>query len=324
MNSFGRILKISIYGESHGPEIGFILDGCPPGISLSETDFKEDVKRRSPGEIGTTSRIESDLPIIKSGIYNGFTTGNPIAISFSNNNTISKDYSFDGFYRPGHADFTANAKSAGFNNPLGSGHFSGRLTLPLVAAGVIAKKIISQIDINAKLIEAGGSKDIKTAIGNAVKSGDSIGGIIECRASGLPVGLGEPFFDSVESLISHAAFSIPGLKVIEFGEGILSAKSKGSEFNDIFIDKSGTTKTNNSGGINGGLSNSNEVYFRLYFKPSSSIPKVQNTLNFKSGKIEDFEITGRHDSCYAIRVPVVIEAITALVLADLFLTDNKI
>jgi chorismate synthase len=319
MNSFGRLFRVSIYGESHGEEVGVLLDGVPPGIELGESDFYKDISRRAPGKIGTTSRIEKDLPIIKSGVYNGFTTGTPIAIAFQNNNTISKDYSFDGFLRPGHADFTAKVKSKGYNNPLGSGHFSGRLTLPLVAAGVVAKKIVNQMEFSAKLIEAGGDKDIQKAVQMAIDNGDSVGGVVECCIDNVNAGLGEPFFDSLESNISHLAFAIPGLKAIEFGEGILSAKSKGSEFNDVFIDENGATATNNAGGINGGISNGNQIKFRLYFKPSSSISKVQKTYNFKSRKMEQFKILGRHDACYALRVPVVAEAIAAIALADFYL-----
>jgi chorismate synthase len=324
MNSFGRLFRVSIYGESHGDEVGVLLDGVPPGIELGENDFHKDIARRAPGEIGTTSRIEKDLPIVKSGVYNGFTTGTPIAIAFQNNNTISKDYSFDGFLRPGHADFTAKVKSKGYNNPLGSGHFSGRLTLPLVAAGVIAKKIVSDFKIEAKLIEAGGDKNIEKAVQKAIDYGDSVGGVVECCIDNVNAGLGEPFFDSIESVISHLAFAIPGLKAIEFGEGVVSAKSKGSEFNDIFIDENGATATNNAGGINGGISNGNQIKFRLYFKPSSSISKVQKTYNFKSQKMDDFKIIGRHDACYALRVPVVVEAIAAIALADFYFIAKSI
>ncbi len=323
MNSFGRVFRLSIYGESHGPEIGILIDGCPVGIKVSESDFTMDIQRRSPGAIGTTARVEKDTPVFKSGIYNGSTTGSPIMISFANENTISKDYSFDGFFRPGHADFTAFKKSKGYNNPTGSGHFSGRLTLPIVAAGVIAKKTLGYIRISANLIEAGGSTNIESQVANALSENDSIGGVIECRVENMEVSLGEPFFDSLESLISHAMFSIPGLKAIEFGEGVNSVKMKGSEFNDLIINTTGTTATNNSGGINGGISNGNDLYFRLYFKPASSIKKTQKTYNFKSNSIEDFTIEGRHDACYVQRVPVVVEAMTAIVLADLKIISNS-
>jgi len=322
MNSFGRILKVSIYGESHGHEIGIIIDGCPAGIQLEESDFLADISRRSSGEIGTTSRTESDLPYIKSGVYRSYTNGAPILISFLNENIDSSEYKFSEFFRPGHADFTAFKKYRGYNDPNGGGHFSGRLTLPIVAAGVIAKKLISEIKISAELISVGGSKEIYTLVQNAVTENDSIGGVVECRIPNLPVGLGEPFFDSLESLISHAMFSIPGAKAIEFGEGIKSAASKGSEFNDVYINNSGQTATNNNGGINGGISNGNEIIFRVFFKPAASIALTQNTFNFNTQKIDTLQIRGRHDACYALRTPVIVEALAALVIADLKLISG--
>lgn len=317
MNSFGRIFRISIYGESHGPEIGLIVDGCPPGLSLQESDFITDISRRKSGAEGTTARFENDSASIKSGVYKGYTTGAPILISFANENFKTDDYNFDGFMRPGHADYTALKKYKGYNDISGAGHFSGRLTLALVAAGCVAKKIISSVNISANLISVGGESDTLSIISKMRAEEDSVGGIIECRINNLPVGYGEPFFDSVESLISHAIFSIPGAKAIEFGEGIKSASMKGSEYNDVYTDISGKTLTNHSGGINGGISNGNEIYFRVFFKPTSSIGKSQKTLNFKTQKIEDFKISGRHDSCYVLRTPVIVEAIAAIVLADL-------
>ncbi len=322
MNSFGRIFRVSIYGESHGSEIGVLIDGCPAGIGISDLDFATDIKRRQAGGIGTTSRIESDSPMIKSGVFNGFSSGSPLLISFENNNTISSDYRFDGFFRPGHADFTAFKKYKGFNDPNGSGHFSGRLTLALVAAGVVAKKIIPEIRISAKIISAGGNTDVESAVQNAVLEDDSIGGVVECCVNNLPIGLGEPFFDSVESLISHAVFAIPGAKAIEFGEGIKSSTVKGSEFNDVYKNIHGATETNNAGGINGGITNGNEVFFRVFFKPASSIGKSQQTLNFNSNQTSEFKINGRHDACYALRTPVVVEAVTAIVFADLKLISG--
>lgn len=316
MNSFGRLFRISIYGESHGPEIGVLIDGCPAGIPVSESDFIQDLSRRMVGQIGTSSRVEDDKPIIKSGFYNGFTTGSPILIAFQNKNINSADYDFDGFFRPGHADFTAYKKFRGYNDPNGGGHFSGRLTLALVAAGTVAKKLLPEIRISASLISAGGDVDISNAINNAVILNDSVGGLVECRVNNLPVGLGEPFFDSIESLISHAVFAIPGVKAIEFGEGIKSASAKGSEFNDAFANGRGQTLTNNSGGINGGITNGNELFFRVFFKPTSSIGKSQQTYNFNTNQIAELEIKGRHDACFALRTPVVIEAVAAIVLAD--------
>jgi len=208
-------------------------------------------------------------------------------------------------------------KFNGFNDPRGGGHFSGRLTLPLVAAGVIAKKILPEVRIQAELIEAGGLKDIQAAIRKADAEKDSIGGIVECRVTGLSPGLGEPFFDSVESLLAHAIFAIPAIKGIEFGSGFSAARMNGSEHNDLIINPEGITQTNNAGGINGGLTNGNDLVFRIAVKPTSSISLPQMTLNLETGKVEELLIAGRHDLCIALRVPVVVEAVTAIVLADL-------
>jgi len=324
MNTFGQLFKIQIFGESHGDFVGITIDGCPPGISIKEEDFKTDLARRKSGAKGTTPRKENDKPIIISGIYKEHTTGSPITILFENKNTHSSDYNFRTQPRPGHADFVADKKYRSFNDDRGGGHFSGRLTLGLVAAGVIAKKIIHKTTIKAKLTEVGNNKNIAKAVENAVKSGDSIGGIIECTISNVPVGLGEPFFNSAESLISHAVFSIPGIKGIEFGSGFAAAKMKGSEHNDLIINKEGKTRTNHAGGINGGITNGNDIVFRIVVKPTSSISLPQETFNFETGKIETLEIKGRHDACFALRVPVIVEAVTACVLADLSLITNDL
>ncbi|MDY0314955.1 MAG: chorismate synthase [Bacteroidales bacterium] len=316
MNSFGRIFRISIYGESHGQELGVLIDGVPAGISLSQKDFEQAIERRKSKLPGTSTRKESDIPLIKSGVYNSFTSAAPILISFENKNFNSQDYNFDGFYRPGHSDFVANKKYKSFNDYRGGGHFSGRLTLALVAAGVVAAKIIPEIKISASVISVGGSKDFQTKIDEAIQNKDSLGAVIECKINNLPLGFGEPFFDSFESVLSHLIFSIPGAKAIEFGNGIFAGSANGSEFNDVFINQEGKTKTNNSGGINGGISNGNEVVFRVYFRPSASISKSQKTFNFESKKMADFEIKGRHDVCYALRVPVVVESVVAIALAD--------
>jgi chorismate synthase len=319
MNSFGRLFRITLYGTSHNNETGIIIDGCPAGIEISESDFENDIKRRLPDKSGTTSRKEKDYPIIKSGIFNGYTNGTPLVISFYNNNNNPEEYNFDGFYRPGHADFVSHVKYKGFNDPFGGGQSSGRMTLPVVAAGVVAKKITENIQISSKLISVNGSDKISEEINKAHSEGDTVGGVVECKISNLPIGLGEPFFDSVEALLSHAMFSIPGAKAIEFGEGIKSAASKGSNFNDVFVSIDGKTKTNNNGGINGGITNGNELYFKLYLKPASSIKKPQKTLNFNTGKMQNLEIKGRHDTCYALRTPVIVEALAAVVIADLLL-----
>ena len=320
MNSFGTIFRINIFGESHGKWVGITIDGCPAGIDLTESDLLPDLERRKPGAAGTTPRKEDDAPIFVSGVFNYKTTGAPLTIVFENNNTRSADYeSLRDTPRPGHADFVLDKKFNGYNDYRGGGHSSGRLTVALVAAGVVAKKIMTGVAINASLTEAGGNADIEAAINKAIADQDSIGGIVTCNVKGLPVGVGEPFFNSVVSVISHAVFSIPAVKGIEFGSGFAAARMKGSSHNDALIDDSGTTLTNNAGGINGGISNGNELYFRVAIKPTSSTPQQQNTWNNKSQSVEAFTVKGRHDLCIALRVPVVVEAITAIALADLFL-----
>ena len=323
MNSFGRIFRVHIFGESHGPAVGVTIDGCPAGIALSVEDFTADIERRKAGAAGTTPRKEDDIPEILSGVFNNKTTGAPITIIFRNNNTHSADYeALRDTPRPGHADFVLHQKFDGFNDYRGGGHSSGRLTVCLVAAGVVAKKVLNGISVSATLVEAGGNTDIEAAIQKAVEEQDSIGGIVSCSVKGLSVGLGEPFFDSAESLISHIAFSIPAIKGIEFGSGFGATKMKGSEHNDAIIDADGTTKTNNAGGINGGITNGNELTFRIAVKPTSSTPKEQQTWNNKTQQVETFAVKGRHDLCIALRVPVVAEAAAAIAVADLLLLNK--
>jgi len=323
MNSFGKLFRISIFGESHGESVGIVVDGIPAGIPLKISDFQEDFARRKSGPKGTTPRREPDIPRIMSGLFNDKTTGAPVMIMFENTNTRSRDYSrLKDIPRPGHADFTAFKKFGGFQDYRGGGHFSGRLTLGLVAAGVIAKKMIEPVSIAAQLVEAGGNSNIEEAVDKAVEQNDSIGGIIACTIDQVPVGLGEPFFDSVESTLSHMVFSIPAIKAIEFGSGFQAAKMKGSEHNDNLISTSGTTETNHSGGINGGITNGNQIIFRVAVKPTSSTDQSQHTMNLKTGAMEDLQIEGRHDVCIALRVPVVLEAAAAIVMADLMLQSQ--
>jgi chorismate synthase len=318
MNSFGRKFRVHIFGESHGENLGIIIDGCPAGIPLGPGDFETDLTRRKPGAAGTTPRVEEDRPHIVSGLFMGRTTGAPLTISFENNNTQSKDYeALRQTPRPGHADFVLDKKFHSYNDYRGGGHSSGRLTLALVAAGVIAKKIIAPADIQAWLSEAGGTTDIEQAVAKAIENQDSIGGIVRCTVSDLPLGLGEPFFDSVESVLSHIIFSIPAVKGISFGAGFAAATMTGSLHNDSFINGEGKTATNNAGGINGGISNGNELWFDIAIKPASSTPKEQLTWNKESASVAPLLIKGRHDLCVALRVPVVAEAATAIALADL-------
>lgn len=324
MNSFGKLFRISIFGESHGHGVGVVIDGTPAGIPLKESDLLADLSRRRSGAKGTTPRKESDIPRIISGVFNDKTTGAPLTILFENTNTRSRDYTkLRETPRPGHADFTASQKFGGFEDYRGGGHFSGRLTLSLVAAGVLAKKIINPTIVEAKILEVGGNPNIEEAIDKAVEEQDSIGGVIECTSSNMPQTLGEPFFDSVEAVLSHMIFSIPAVKGIEFGSGFSAAKMKGSEHNDNFVSVDGKTETNYAAGVNGGISNGNDLVFRIAVKPTSSIHPAQRTINIKTGEMVDLSVEGRHDLCIALRVPVVCEAATAIVLADLMLQAQK-
>ena len=387
MNTFGTIFRVSIFGESHGEEIGVIIDGVQPGIPLCEDDFKADIARRRSGAKGTTPRIEADEPHILSGVFEGYTTGAPLTIVFQNTNTHSQDYELlKAVPRPGHADYTANLKYGGFQDPRGGGHFSGRLTLPVVAAGVVAKRLLSgvlmsatrgraQFRCDAALKEIGGITDPsqwEAALDQARKDGDSLGGIVECVVNTVPAGLGEPFWDSVESRLAHALFAIPGVRGVEFGDGFAASRMRGSEHNDVYApagcgghghggchgdheggchggngDHEGcchggdheehqgcchehsheggcchrqrlvTPVTNHAGGVNGGITNGNPLVFRVAFKPTSSIAKAQQTYNFATGEMTELQVPGRHDTCFALRTPVIVEAMAAIVLADL-------
>lgn len=339
MNTFGRKFRVSIFGESHGELIGVVLDGVPAGLELSEQDFEHDILRRKSGAKGTTPRIEADQPQIVSGVFEGHTTGAPLTIVFRNTNTHSSDYSlFAAMPRPGHADLTAALKWDDCQDPRGGGHFSGRLTLPVVAAGVVAKKVLSDLtmldetpcnEVSARIVELGGiplchpergeeslPQQWSQAIDQAIKEGDSLGAVVECTVPSIDPGYGEPFWDSVESQLAHAVFAIPGVRGIEFGDGFKAAAMKGSEHNDP-IDGTGRPTKNGAGGINGGITNGAPIAFRVAFKPTSSIRKTQHTYNFAKQEMDSLEVPGRHDACFALRAPVVVEAMTAIVLADL-------
>lgn len=327
MKTFGRKFRVSVFGESHGELIGAVLDGVPAGLELSEQDFENDILRRKSGVKGTTPRIEDDKPRIVSGVYEGHTTGAPLTIVFENANTKSQDYTqFEAMPRPGHADLTAALKWDDCQDPRGGGHFSGRLTLPIVAAGVVAKKILADATIlddtpcdyvNARIVELGGRSDSwQEAIDKAMEEGDSLGAVVECEVPQIDPGYGEPFWDSVESVISHAIFSIPGVRGIEFGDGFAAAAMKGSEHNDP-IGPDGRPLKNGAGGINGGITNGAPITFRVAFKPTSSISRPQRTFNFATGEMDTLQVKGRHDVCFALRTPVIVEAMTAIALADL-------
>ena len=349
MNSFGRKFRVSIFGESHGELIGVVLDGVPAGLELSEQDFEQDILRRKSGAKGTTPRVEEDKPQIVSGVFEGHTTGAPLTIVFKNNNTHFSDYEqFAAMPRPGHADLTAAIKWDDCQDPRGSGHFSGRLTLPIVAAGVVAKKVLADAtilddapvnEINARIVEMGGvdfstslemtkgvlemtggplemTGEAQKVLEQAIKDGDSIGAVVECVVPDIDLGYGEPFWDSVESVISHAIFSIPGVRGIEFGDGFKAAAMRGSEHNDP-IGPDGRPLKNGAGGVNGGITNGAPIVFRVAFKPTSSISRPQQTFNFQTGEMDTLAVKGRHDVCFALRTPVIVEAMTAIALADL-------
>ncbi|MFM1757289.1 MAG: hypothetical protein RL621_2286 [Bacteroidota bacterium] len=326
MNQFGTLFKLQIFGESHGACVGVVIDGCPAGLPLKVEEFVEDMERRKGGkQKGTTPRQEDDMPIFKSGLFNDTTTGAPLTMIFENNNTRSGDYEKQrAVPRPGHADFTAHHKFGGFEDYRGGGHFSGRLTAALVGAGVVAKKLLKEISVKAHIVSIAGEEDVEKGIQKAIEHKDSVGGIVECTVKGLPIGLGEHFFDSVESLISHAVFAIPAIRGIEFGTGFAAANMFGVDHNDAIIDATGKTKTNHAGGVVGGYTNGNDLVFRIAVKPTSSTPKEQITWNWETNERETFSVKGRHDLCIALRVPVVLEAVTAIVLADLMMREQKI
>lgn len=322
MNSWGDKFRVTLWGESHGEQVGVSIDGVPAGIVLSEEDFESDLARRRSGGAGTTPRKESDMPHIVSGLFEGRTTGAPLTIVFHNLNTRSADYDALRVHpRPSHADWVAQQKYGGCNDYRGGGHFSGRITLALVAAGVVAKKILTeQVMFRTDIVEIGGCSErdkFPEIIEQFRMKQDSVGGVVECRAEGVAVGWGEPFFDSVESLVAHLLFAVPAVKGVEFGSGFAAARMCGSQHNDMILDATGTTKTNHAGGVVGGITNGNELIVRAAIKPTASISSEQMTYNLASGVVEPLVIKGRHDVCIALRAAVVVEAAVAIALADL-------
>ena len=325
-NSFGNILRMTIFGASHADELGIVLSGVPAGVSLRAEDFAHDIGRRRPQSKGETPRHEADEPIIEGVDCEGVTTGENVTIKFRNTNCKSGDYSHLRLHpRPSHADLTQRVKYGEEYNLAGGGMASGRMTVALVAAGVVAKKLLADCRFSTRLVSVGATTNesmFEAVVAEARAKGDSVGGVVECRVSGVERGLGEPFFDSVESVISHLVFSIPGVKGVEFGDGFEGAKRCGSERNDLIISDEGKTRTNNEGGINGGITNGNDIVVRVAVKPTPSISTPQPTYNFASGAIEPLSIGGRHDACIARRAMVVIEAMVAFALADLTLQNN--
>jgi len=357
-NSIGQRLVLTSFGESHGKAIGAILDGCPAGLEIDEKEIQKMLDYRKPGtSIITTQRKEGDKVEIISGVFRGFTTGAPITLMIWNSDQKSQDYeNLKTKLRPGHSDYPAMIKYNHFNDFRGGGRFSGRLTATHVMGGAIARKLLkvtlgietnsytTQIgkitmekEFDAKMIKSIYKNDVrcpdektakkmKTSIMNAKKSGDSLGGIIESITTNVPVGLGEPIFSSLESDLSKAIFSIPSVKGVEFGSGFEGSKLLGSENNDLYTIKRGkiVTRTNNSGGILGGLSNGMPITIRIAFKPASSIAKKQSTVDIKTKKITTLQIKGRHDPCVVPRAPPVVDSLVALTLADHALLAGQI
>lgn len=352
-NTFGDNISLTLFGESHGDKIGVVIDGLPSGIKVDMDFMKKKLELRKPQGKLSTSRVEADEPQIVSGVFNGYTTGSSICILFDNLNTKSKDYSSTRFLaRPGHADYTAYKKYEGYEDYRGGGHFSGRLTTPLVAAGSIFINALKQKNIlvgshihscmdvvddlfvdykndieklNDKVfatLSQDAENKIKDIIIKAGENMDSVGGVIETAIVNVPAGIGEPFFDSVESKLSHALFSIPGIKGLEFGMGFDMKNHYGSEVNDEFEIKDGKvlTKTNNNAGINGGITNGMPIVFKTVVKPTPSIYKKQNTINFLNNTNEEIEINGRHDPAIFPRARVVIDSLAAFVICDLLVS----
>ena len=352
-NTFGNNITITLFGESHGPQIGAVVDGLAPGMDIDLDFIRKQLELRKPHGRISTARVEADEPKIVSGVFEGKTTGTPLCILFENSNTKSKDYAkTKDLMRPGHADFTATQKYHGFADYRGGGHFSGRLTTPLVAVGAILIQALQKkgIYIGSHIASCGPIKDrsfvdytediakvnelvfpvldeqvaeeMQRYIEQIAAEGDSVGGVLETVVTGMPSGVGEPWFDSVESMLAHGLFSIPAVKGVEFGKGFGFAQLKGSEANDAFEMKEGkvVTKTNHNGGINGGITNGMPICFQTVVKPTPSIYKEQETVNLETMENTTLQIEGRHDPAIIHRARVVVDSMTAIVLADLLVT----
>lgn len=349
-NIIGERFVAMSFGESHGRCVGMVVDGCPAGLALSEQDIQPQLDLRKPGQSAvTTQRKEEDKVEILSGVFNGFTTGAPICMAIWNKDADSRSYeAIKDIPRPGHADYPAMVKYGGFADYRGSGRFSGRLTATLVMAGALAQKLVLQtlgistvaytLEIGAiradnitpsniatrytndvRCPDAHAAEKMRAAILGAKKDGDSLGGIVECVSSNLPVGLGEPIFASLESDLGKALFSIPAVKAIEFGSGFEGSKKRGSENNDLYYmakDGKVVTKTNNAGGILGGLSSGMPLIVRVAFKPAASIAKTQETLDISKSAQANLVVPGRHDPCVVPRAPPIVESVVSMVLAD--------
>ncbi len=356
--TFGSHFKLTIFGESHGPAIGMVIDGVPPGTPIDEEAIAFHMARRAPGGDPTaTARKETDRVRIVSGVFEGCATGAPICGMIENTNMRSGDYAqLRAKMRPGHADYAGQVKYGGYNDPRGGGHFSGRLTAPLVFAGSIARQLLRQqgIEIGAHIAAVGGIEDLRfdpvnvqaselsalhrsrfpllapdretamrEAVAQAKAEGDSVGGVIECAATGVPAGIGSPFFSSVESVVSQLAFSIPAVKAIAFGDGDALSGMRGSAANDAMRYEDGVVRciTNHNGGVTGGITNGMPVILRAAIKPTPSIAIAQQTVDLSSHENTTLSVAGRHDPCIVPRAVVVIESVLAIALCELTMDD---
>jgi chorismate synthase len=357
-NSIGKEFVVTTFGESHGRVVGVVVDGCPAGLPLSEADFQQELDRRIPAEPKIVSaRVEKDVVKILSGLFNGFTTGAPIALMVENKETNSSDYEvIKDLPRPGHSDYPVRIRYGGFNDYRGGGRFSGRVTVALIMAGTIAKKLLGRYDINVlaytqsigkiktdkkfsaaeirknknaaatRCPDLACAEKMEEAIVNARKEGESLGGVIECIALNMPTGIGEPLFDTLDADLAKALFGVPAVKGVEFGAGFRAAELTGSKNNDAFLLKNGKimTSTENAGGILGGLSSGMPIMIRVAIKPTPSIAKEQKTVNLATMENAALNVKGRHDPCVVPKAVPAIEAAVAITLADHLIREGFI
>jgi chorismate synthase len=317
MSATGRVLRLSLFGSSRGPGVGALLEGCPAGLPLAEADLAADLDRRRSGGPGTSARVEPDLPAILAGVHEGRTTGQPLLLWFDNAEARADD-AVDRrvLPRPGHADLAAVLKYGGHVDLRGGGPFSGRITAPLVAAGAVARKLLPELTPTARVLSAGGRPDALQAASEAASDGDSVGARLECRVDGVPAGLGEPPLDPLDARLAALCLCIPGVRAFEIGDGWALADARGSEANDVPLDAAGRTRGQRSGGVSGGISNGNPLLFRVAARPTPSIAREQQTVDLATGEPAPIRCEGRNDACFGLRLPVVLEAVAALVLAD--------
>lgn len=322
MNTLGRLFRVTLLGTSHGPGVGVVVEGCPPGIPLSEGELEASLSRRRGGRPGTTARVEPDVPAFLSGVHRGHTTGQPLLVWFENRDVGPPAPPW--LPRPGHADLAATLKYGGWQDPRGGGAFSGRLTVGWVAAGALASKLLHGVCIEAEVSQVGGREDLEAATLEAREAGDSVGGLIQCRATGVPAGWGEPLADPLDGRLAQAMFTIPGIRAFEVGDGFAMAALRGSQANDPILDATGRTRTEHNGGVSGGMSNGNDLVFRVAVRPTPSISLPQDTVDLLTGQPATVRSTGRNDACFALRLPVVVESMTACVLADFHLLHRAL